>query len=811
MGDLDIWSFTASEGDYIAVSMGEDTPASSSFEPWIRLVSPTGALVGNSIGPAAAQIAVTALTSGTYTVIVGTKTFYNIIDGTGSYRLTLTKGPGAFAISPGDDGGALTNGATHTGSIYVGDLDIWSFTASEGDYIAVSMGEDTPASSSFEPWIRLVSPTGALVGNSIGPAAAQIGVTALTSGTYTVIVGTKTFYNVIDGTGSYRLTLTKGPGAFELSPGDEGGTLTNGATHAGAIYVGDLDIWSFTATQGDYIAVSMGEDTPASTSFEPWIRLVSPTGALLGNSIGPSAAQVAVTAPASGTYTVIVGTKTFYNVIDGTGSYRLTLAKGPGAFVTSAGDEGGPMTNGIDYTGFIHLGDLDMWSFTTIQGQAITLNITEVAPASSSFEPWIRLVSPTGVLLGDRAGAAAAQIAVTAPVSGTYTVIVGTKTFYNVIDGTGNYVLRVGGASSVDYTLALEPVALTIVQGTTGSATVTITRTNFTGAVTLNLGNAPIGVTGSFNPSAPTGTSSTLTVSVGAAVAPGIYNLTVDGTATAGNRSTPLTLTVTTGIVRLTTSPGFDGEPDWSPDGTKIVFQSERDGGDDEIYVMNADGTGAVRLTTNAGLDVTPVWSPDGTKIAFRSTRDGNSEIYVMNTDGTGVLRLTNNAARDWQPAWSPDGARIAFASRRDGDDEIYVMNADGTGVVRLTTSAGDDNQPAWSPDGAKIAFVSTRDGDDEIYVMNADGTGVVRLTTSPGFDSRPAWSPDGAKIAFDSPREGGHFAIYVMNTDGSGVTRLTTGTADDFAPAWSPDGAKIAFASTRDDPAGDIYVMHVF
>src|SRR2546422_10756898 len=101
-----------------------------------------------------------------------------------------------------------------------------------------------------------------------------------------------------------------------------------------------------------------------------------------------------------------------------------------------------------------------------------------------------------------------------------------------------------GTGPAADYTLSLTPAALTIVRGATGNTTVTITRTNFTGAVTLSLGNAPAGVTGSFDPAAPTGTSSTLTVSVGAAVAPGVYNLTVGGTGTAGNRSTPLTLTV---------------------------------------------------------------------------------------------------------------------------------------------------------------------------------------------------------------------------------------------------------------------------
>src|SRR3989475_1079633 len=99
-------------------------------------------------------------------------------------------------------------------------------------------------------------------------------------------------------------------------------------------------------------------------------------------------------------------------------------------------------------------------------------------------------------------------------------------------------------APAADYTLSVSPAALTIAPGATGNTTVTITRSNFTGAVTLSLGNAPTGVTGSFNPPAPTGTSSTLTVSVGPAVATGTYNLTVAGTATAGGRSTPLTLTV---------------------------------------------------------------------------------------------------------------------------------------------------------------------------------------------------------------------------------------------------------------------------
>src|SRR5436305_1474285 len=122
--------------------------------------------------------------------------------------------------------------------------------------------------------------------------------------------------------------------------------MTDGATNAGSIYHGDFDTWTFTATQGDYIALSVALLDALPIYFDPWIRLVSPTGVLLGNSSTQTgASNIAATAPTSGTYTVIIGSYLggFY---DGIGSYRLTLAQGPGAVVVSAGDEGGARTHG---------------------------------------------------------------------------------------------------------------------------------------------------------------------------------------------------------------------------------------------------------------------------------------------------------------------------------------------------------------------------------------------------------------------------------------------------------------------------------
>jgi len=238
-----------------------------------------------------------------------------------------------------------------------------------------------------------------------------------------------------------------------------------------------------------------------------------------------------------------------------------------------------------------------------------------------------------------------------------------------------------------------------------------------------------------------------------------------------------------TGDTQLTNTVWGDFSPSWSPDGTRITFQTNRDG-NGEVYVMNADGTGQTRLTNNAAYDVLPSWSPDGTHITFNSNRDGNNEIYVMNADGTGQTNISNNYAYDFSPSWSPDGTQIAFTSGRDGTYQIYVMNADGTGQTNISNNAAYDFLPSWSPDGARITFNSTRDGAYQIYVMNADGTGQTRLTNNAAYDGSPSWSPDGTHITFNSNRDGND-EIYVMNADGTGQTNISNNAANESSPSW--------------------------
>ena len=139
-----------------------------------------------------------------------------------------------------------------------------------------------------------------------------------------------------------------------------------------------------------------------------------------------------------------------------------------------------------------------------------------------------------------------------------------------------------------------------------------------------------------------------------------------------------------------------DRNPRFSPDGTKILFESKREG-DWELFVMDSDtGKNIVPVTQNEKTERNGSWSRDGKKILFESIRDGNFEIYVIDADGANPVNLTNHKKSDTFPRWSPNGRRIAFVSTRDGNKEIYVMDANGANPVNLSNDLGDDNFPQW-------------------------------------------------------------------------------------------------------------------
>jgi Tol biopolymer transport system component len=250
-----------------------------------------------------------------------------------------------------------------------------------------------------------------------------------------------------------------------------------------------------------------------------------------------------------------------------------------------------------------------------------------------------------------------------------------------------------------------------------------------------------------------------------------------------------------------------------------IAFQSNRDG-NNEVYVMNPDGSDQTRLTFESRNDQRPDVSPNGQQIVFASNRiipdtnpTGDFEIFVMNFDGTDVTQLTFNGAEDSWPRWSPNGQWIAFHSNVSGNFDIYAIRPDGTSLTPVTDYTGLDQFPEWSPNGKQLAIRR----DTDLYLIDLDGSNPIQLTAQALINQMASWSPDGKKLAFLSTREG-YPSVFVMDSDGSNQVNLTPKPDDvsasawsSRAPGWSRNGQYIYFTGRRPETSvtENIFVMN--
>ena len=247
------------------------------------------------------------------------------------------------------------------------------------------------------------------------------------------------------------------------------------------------------------------------------------------------------------------------------------------------------------------------------------------------------------------------------------------------------------------------------------------------------------------------------------------------------------------------------GEGYFSPDGSKLIFQSEREEGNPfyQMYVLDLNTGETTRVSPGTGKTTCGFFQPGTDRVIFASTHaDPQSQ-----------------AKQKAELEFRASGKQRRYSWDYDDTFEIYSAKQDGTDLVNLTISPGYDAEGAFSPDGQQIVFCSLRaafplenlspeqraryEKDPswfgDIYIMNADGSNVRRLTDAPGYDGGPFFSPDGQRIVWRHFEENGVIAdIWTMKTDGSDKRRITDFKSMSWAPFYHPSGKYIIFTSNK-------------
>jgi Tol biopolymer transport system component len=266
------------------------------------------------------------------------------------------------------------------------------------------------------------------------------------------------------------------------------------------------------------------------------------------------------------------------------------------------------------------------------------------------------------------------------------------------------------------------------------------------------------------------------------------------------------TVDVTTRQMHLVTQDRFsDLNPVWAGSGDAVYFTSNRSGGLNVWrIVVGADGssTGAPQqVTTGAGRDAQLAISADGSTIAMSILRL-NADLWrvpVSSKNGrpTGEPEaLIATTREDSRGAWSPDGTRIAFNSDRTGDMNIWVYSFADAGATQVTRGPGGDYQPRWSSDGQRLVFFSARSGNADIWAVDIDTGTLTQLTQDECLEINPFYSPNEKHIAYHSDHDGRR-ELWVMNADGSNQRQLTHVGASGHFMLWSGDSERIVFSAS--------------
>tara|TARA_Y100001935_G_scaffold137463_1_gene113760 strand:- start:5652 stop:6725 length:1074 start_codon:yes stop_codon:yes gene_type:complete len=243
---------------------------------------------------------------------------------------------------------------------------------------------------------------------------------------------------------------------------------------------------------------------------------------------------------------------------------------------------------------------------------------------------------------------------------------------------------------------------------------------------------------------------------------------------------------VARGLSNITNSIENDWTPSFSPLENVIVFSTYFPANDNyDIFIMDLDSGSRINLTNTDSYEKFPQFSPDGSFIIYQGWYKGKMEIFFTNLLDKNRINLTRNPFSNdiisHGNCFSADGQKIVFTSERDGNRNIYMMNSDGSNQEKITSNESDDYEPIFSPDGLTIVFTSERDGNKEIYSYSIESKKISNLSRNSGDDWNARFYGDSDKLIFQSSRDG-NWEIYRMGYDGSNQVNLTNHPSTDYS-----------------------------
>jgi len=225
--------------------------------------------------------------------------------------------------------------------------------------------------------------------------------------------------------------------------------------------------------------------------------------------------------------------------------------------------------------------------------------------------------------------------------------------------------------------------------------------------------------------------------------------------------------------------------PAWSPDSRRLAYVSF-EGNKSSVFIQTLRTGNRIQVSSKPGINGAPSFSPDGSRLVLTlGGIDGNLDIYVLDINSRQTSRLTTHRAIDTEGSWSPDGKFVYFTSDRSGGPQIYRVPATGGSAERVTFEGSYNARPRLSPDGSKLAMVHNDRGNYRIAVFDMERRDLLVLSAG-RQDESPSFAPNSDTLIY-ATRQGRNGVLETVTADGLIRQRLTSGQGDVREPVWSP------------------------